>query len=579
MAHDQKFDNAGADASFAASLFEKRRACKLTAAGLAFVLTTCLPGNLSAQNTTTSRPDSQETIKKLEGTLDALQKQLQLQQQQIEELKRDLQQQANQPKPVAPAPTGTPTPAAAPIETAVTPEATATALKQTQQRVEALENPLAIHYKKLQIIPGGFLAAESVYRTRNENSDMGSSFGETPFDHTANAKLNEFHMSARATRLSLTLKGQSGTTDLTGFYEIDWYGDTAANSIKSNSYSPRERQLWVRADFKNHWSLTAGQMWSLMVRHEDGMATNHEESAPGDLIEGSFILGHVWERQTGVRLVRNFNNKMWLGFAAENPETTVNVTNAPVNVFGLPTSTNATDPSSDVITYTSGVASGFSTSMAPDLIFKANFEPGWGHYEIKGLYRYFRTRRNGENYKAYGLGIGWGTKSPLTRKLDFVTEGLAGEGIGRYSSGGGADITLHPDGSPVPLKQLHVSAGFEYRPTSKLSMFAFNGNEYYQRAAYVNSNGLGVGYGSRLVYNAQCEVEVPVVGLPSCMAQNRDLNQVIGGFWYSLVKGPYGTLKFGANYEHVRRNTWWAVGGEPKGQNDIVMTSIRFVLP
>jgi hypothetical protein len=408
---------------------------------------------------------------------------------------------------------------------------------------------------------------------------MGSSFSGLPFDGTANANLSEFHMSARATRASVMLKTNYKNVDLTGFAEIDWYGDTAANDIKSNSYSPRERQLWVRSDFRNGWSFTAGQMWSLLVRHNNGMATGQEDSAPGDLIEGSFVLGHVWERQTAFRVVKNFNDKVWVGFSAENPQTTYSVTNMPLYEFGLSTSTNATTPSSDVITYSDGVAAGFSTDYAPDLIAKVNVEPGWGHYELKGIYRFFRTRENGVTYKAYGVGVGWSTKSPITRKIDFITEGLLGQGIGRYSSGGGADITLHPDGSPVPLRELQVSSGFEYHPSTRFSAFAYEGNEYYQRAAYVNSNGLGVGYGSPLMNNGQCEVEVPATDEPTCTAQNRDINQAIGGFWYSFFRGPYGSMKFGMNYEHLRRNTWWAVDGQPKGKDDIVMTSIRFVLP
>ncbi len=560
--------------------------------GLAILTATCLPAGLFAQTATATKPDPQQQIQKLEGTLEKLQQTLQLQQQEIESLRLDLQQAKDQPvKPsaVTNPPAATPAEAkeansienrpAADAAIAERAEAAKPAQKSTSERLDALENPLAFHYKKLLIIPGGFLAAESVYRTRNENSDMGSSFSELPFDGTANAGLSEFHMSARASRASVMMKTDYRNVKLTGFAEIDWYGDTAANDIKSNSYSPRQRQLWVRLDTKNGWSFTAGQMWSLMVRHNLGMATGQEDSAPGDLIEGSFILGHVWERQAGFRLVKNFNNKVWLGVAAENPQTTYSVTNAPIDMFGLSTSTNATSPSSDVIAYSEGVASGFSTDIAPDLIAKANFEPGWGHYEIKAIYRFFRTRENGVTYKAYGTGLGWSTKSPITRKLDFITEGLAGVGIGRYSSGGGPDITLHPDGSPVPIRQLHVSSGFEYRPYSKLSLFAYEGNEYYQRAAYVNSNGLGVGYGSPLTNNSQCEAEVPGYNLPVCTAQNRDINQVIGGFWYSFFKGPYGTMKYGMNYEHLRRNTWYAVGGQPQGQDDIVMTSIRFVLP
>jgi hypothetical protein len=553
--------------------WQERRASSLKQIlGLVVLTATCLPVGMVAQTATAAKPDPQPQLEKLEQKLDLLQ-------QEIDTLRLDLKRTAVE-RQHAKEQSGevTVTPAAVAAVVVQAEEAKAEA-KDTKAKLEELENPLAIHYKKLSIIPGGFLAAESVFRTRNENSDIGSDFGALPFDGTANANLSEFHMSARASRASVMLKTDYNNVKLTGFAEIDWFGDTAANDIKSNSYSPRERQLWVRLDGPHGVSFTAGQMWSLMVRHNQGMETGQEDSAPGDLIEGSFILGHVWERQVGFRLVKNFNNKAWIGIAAENPQTTYSVTNEPLYMFGLSTSTSATTSSSDIIPYSAGVASGFSTDLAPDLIAKANFEPGWGHYELKAIYRFFRTRENGVTYNAYGTGVGWSTKSPILHNLDFVTEGLAGEGIGRYSSGGGPDITLHPDGSPVPIRQLHISSGLEYSPYSRLSMFAYGGNEYYQRAAYVNSNGLGVGYGSPLTNNSQCEVEVPGYDLPTCTAQNRDINQVIGGFWYSFFKGPYGTMKLGVNYEHLHRDTWYAVGGQPYGRDDIVMTSVRFVLP
>ena len=42
----------------------------------------------------------------------------------------------------------------------------ALALQETQKSVSALESPLAIHYKGITITPGGFLAGETVWRSR-----------------------------------------------------------------------------------------------------------------------------------------------------------------------------------------------------------------------------------------------------------------------------------------------------------------------------------------------------------------------------------------------------------------------------
>jgi hypothetical protein len=559
------------------SRFKTKTGAKLIV-GLVLV-SACLPSLSVAQATNDAKPDSQQQLQKLEGTLGTLAQKVDAQQQQIEDLKAALKRSAEelqQTKDQLKSSAAVTKPA---VETTVLKSTDAKDVALQETRPDTSESPLALHYKNLSLIPGGFLAGETVFRTRNENSDMGSNFGGIPFDGTANANLSEFHASARASRLSMMLQTKYHNVDLTGFYEIDWYGVTPANDIKSNSYSPRQRQLWIRSDFQNGWSLTAGQMWSLLVRNKFGMAAGQEDSAPGDLIEGSFIVGHVWERQTGFRVVKGFKNKAWVGFAVENPQTTYSASNLPINMFGLSSSPNATSPSSDIIPYAAGVASGLSTDRAPDLIAKAAFEPGWGHYEIKAIYRFFRTRENGVTYDAYGTGLGVSASLPITRKLDFIAEGLAGEGIGRYSSGGGPDITIHPDGSPVPIRQLHASLGLEYHPSRKLSLFTYAGNEYYQRAAYVNSNGLGVGYGSPLIYNGNCQLEVPIPGLPDCTAQNRDIQQAIGGFWYRFYKGPYGTLQYGMNYERLRRNTWYAVAGQPQGTEDVVMTSVRFVLP
>src|SRR5450432_3594897 len=65
------------------------------------------------------------------------------------------------------------------------------------------------------------------------------------------------------------------------------------------------------------------------------------------------------------------------------------------------------------------------------------------------------------NYTAGG-GAGFGIILPATKKLDVILEGLAGNGIGRYASGLGPDVTLRPDASIVPLRTLQTMAGLEW---------------------------------------------------------------------------------------------------------------------
>ena len=49
-------------------------------------------------------------------------------------------------------------------------------LQETQKNVKELESPLAIRFKGVTLTPGGFLAAESVYRNRALGSDINTPF-------------------------------------------------------------------------------------------------------------------------------------------------------------------------------------------------------------------------------------------------------------------------------------------------------------------------------------------------------------------------------------------------------------------
>jgi hypothetical protein len=224
-------------------------------------------------------------------------------------------------------------------------------------------------------------------------------------------------------------------------------------------------------------------------------------------------------------------------------------------------------------------ANGVSTDLAPDLIGKLVFEPGWGHFEIKALGRFFRDRINGSNNYTEGGGIGFGAILPLTKKVDFIAEAMGGNGIGRYASGMGADVTLRPDGSIVPLRTYHLMAGVEAHPGSRLDLYLYGGSEYYGRAAYLDSTGKPVGYGSPLNDLSGCSLETPAAS-QSCQAQTKNLWQIQPGFWYHLYKGPMGTAQLGASYSYTYRNEWAGVGSpQPKGIENIVMTSFRYYFP
>jgi hypothetical protein len=372
-----------------------------------------------------------------------------------------------------------------------------------------------------------------------------------------------------------------GTTRLTGYYEIDFLAQPpTANQVQSNSFSPRQRQLWGQADFSNGLTLTAGQEWSLITTDRKGIATR-AEFIPST-VDGSYVVGYNYVRQTGFRVTRNFNNRVWAALELANPETAQpNASYVPPNVFGFNNSGNATSPNGSTLNNLAGSTNGFSTNLAPDVLMKLAWEPGWGHYEIKTLGRFFRDRINGNNNVNYGGGIGAAAILPVVRsKADFIVEGLAGSGIGRYGAAAGPDVTLRPDAHIIPIHALQMLTGLELHPKPKLDVFFYGGDEYYARAAYVNPTDATkpAGYGSPLLDNSQCIVEVLAAG-SSCGAQNRNVWDATSGIWYRLYKGPFGTLQYGLQFEYLYRGTWEGRDIAPIGLDSVTLASFRYYLP
>ena len=152
--------------------------------------------------------------------------------------------------------------------------ATANSLLETKKSVNALENPLAIHYKGITITPGGWLESTFLVRSRNENANITSSFGGIPFNGVANSNLSEFRASAQGSRAIILAEGKVGATKLTGYFEMDFVSAApTANTVQTNGFNLRQRQLWGQAEFQNGITIVGGQFWDLMTTNRTGIAT------------------------------------------------------------------------------------------------------------------------------------------------------------------------------------------------------------------------------------------------------------------------------------------------------------------
>lgn len=458
----------------------------------------------------------------------------------------------------------------------------AQALQLQSDGAKSQEEPTSLHLRGLTLAPGGFLEGTMLVRTRNENADIANNYSAIPLNGSSNARLTEFRGTARNSEFSLLVQGAAGRTALKGYVETDFLGAApTANYVESNSWTPRLRQLWIQLDWPSGWTITSGQTWSLLTTNQQGIATM-AELRPGTE-DGQYVVGFTWTRQRAFRVTKNFDNKVWAAFALESPETTYSAAFVPANIMGLNTSQNAAT-GVNLLPFLANYSNGFSTSFAPDLLAKVAFEPGWGHFEIKALGRFFRDRiastatTNGHVNATEGYGVGFGALMPfVSKKVEVSLEGLLGEGIGRYGSSGLPDATLNPTtGALRPLREARIMGGLVYHRSRRLDLYTYGGDEYVGRYSFISPTGTAAGYGSPLVDYSSCTNEV---SLNACSGANHNIYEATVGYWYRLFGGEYGRIEQGNQLLYIHRNLWSGIGGAPQGGDIVAYTSLRFYLP
>ncbi|HEY3617151.1 MAG TPA: hypothetical protein VGK96_10085 [Candidatus Sulfotelmatobacter sp.] len=507
-----------------------------------------------------------------------------------------------------------------------------TVVSVQEAQKNALAPPTTIHVKGITITPGGFLAAETVYRKRALAADINTPFNSISMPGASANHLSEFFGSGRQSRVSMLAEGRLKGAKLSGYVEADFLSAAVtSNNNESNSYSLRQRQAWGQAAFDNGWSLTGGQMWSLVTETKRGV-DNRTEALPMT-IDPQYTVGFSWARQYGVRLAKNFGNKVWLAVSVENPQATVSTHNNASNFLigsagaggGLYnsaitncTTTTTTSPTGVVSASTTCTpAASYSFNPSPDVIAKLAFEPGFGHYEIFGVYSRFRDRifpcedvssttfcggsatagpnaRAAFNSSKDGGGVGANARWSFAQKhVDFGLHALAGDGVGRYGTAGLADVSVHPNGTLDLIRSYQGLSTLEFH-YPKFDVYFNAGAEYAGRAAdYDPVTKKYVGYGSPQFNNTGCYTETGPGsggflpgGLANCTADTRVLIEGTAGVWFKLLDGSreklnWGRIQFGPQYSYVTRNAWHGAGSpnEPHGIDNMVFTSFRYYLP
>jgi hypothetical protein len=416
-----------------------------------------------------------------------------------------------------------------------------------------------------------FIEAASIFRTRNETADIATNFNTgIPMPNNPNYHLSEFRESAHQSRLALQALGNvNEDTKLTGYFETDFQSaGVTSNSVESNSYTLRLRQAYAELD-KKDWGtyFLGGQSWSFLTMFKEDM-TPGQENIPLT-IDAQYVPGFTWLRNPEFRVVQHLG-LISVGLAAESPQAVIfNGPNAPL----VPTTD--TNPGGQNLNSTAN----YSTDVGPDLVAKMTVDPGWGHFELYGLGRAFRSRANFSNHTVFGGGGGAGAIVPVVPKLlDFQADFLIGDGIGRYGATGLPDVAVKSTGLLVPIPELQALVGLVGHPTDTIDLYAYGGIEQASQTSFTVSGTIPFGYGNPLYSNTAClhEAASATAASTNCAANTSRVWQVTGGFWWDVYKGDFGRLRVGGQGSFTERQVFAGIGGGPNTNEGVFMASLRY---
>jgi len=531
---------------------------------------------------------------------------------------------------------------------------------ETANVKKAIENPTALHYKGITLAPYGFFNGESAYRTHATGGEEATPWSSIPFESADSYSQSEMNLSGRQSRVGFIAEGKVGWGTMRANLEGDFLGvGTTSNDNQSTSYIFRQRIASAEAETNNHWTFSGGQGWTLATEDKVGITTAAANKALPSMIDPNYVAGLVWARMGYFRVTKAFSRAAF-AVSAENPQLLYTATlagNTPYAVVGsaglsaslLNQAISACSPSTSIVNYTNqkqtdsvgntvnlavpvyktvnscANLANISFNKAPDMLVKAAFDPGFGHYEVFGVARFFHeTVYPGEttNGNLYGGlkdivtgavvapalstdgsfsnsitlgGVGGSARIPITKAFTFGAKGLFGPGVGHFGASNLSDATSNAAGQLVPIHNLSGLLSADVTPNPRLQLYFYYGGDYAGREDEATSgattlgaptaaqsaagewggtwktpSAAAVGYGSRMLSTSACNATTSPTyngsstgyyAGGSCGAQTRDVQEGTGGYWYDIYKGDRGRLRQGFQYSYAVREGWSGAAG------------------
>jgi hypothetical protein len=392
--------------------------------------------------------------------------------------------------------------------------------------------------------------------------------------------------------------------------ETDFYGVGAtSNYNQSNSWAPRIRQGYLTYDDANYgFHFLAGQAWSLLTQNTTGIQPR-KENIPLT-IEHNYVVGFEFDRNYQARFVQDFGPMLTAGVSVEAPAQLVFTGTGGIGngVFFNGLEVNIANAGGGFLG-SSGIANTFTTDAAPDIIEKVAFDPGWAHFEVFGVQRFFTDSVFACNFPTPAGGCGAGVSGSVTEKtrtgagiggsflwpifpsfLDLSGMAMTGKSIGRYNAGALSDVIVSPDGSLTPIKEVSAMGGVVLHPWTGLDIYAYGGFEQESANFFTVQNGAFAGLGNPNLTNAGCNIVTSNSfggGASNCAGNTKTLTDVTVGFWQNMYNGDVGRFTFGLQWQMLGRKLFDgnalvpAANGpgptvSPSSTDNIIMTSVRW---
>ncbi|MGA2217693.1 MAG: hypothetical protein ABSG51_06385, partial [Terracidiphilus sp.] len=434
-----------------------------------------------------------------------------------------------------------------------------TVTDETARIKKSIENPTTLHYKGITLTPYGFFNGESMFRTHATGGEEATPWSSIPYEGADSYSMTETALTGRQSRVGLIAEGKVSWGTMRAYFEGDFLGvGTTSNDNQSTSYIFRQRMASAEAETNSHWTFSGGQGWSLATENRIGISTAAANIALPAQIDPNYVAGLVWARMGYFRLTKSFSRATF-AVSAENPQLLYTATLAgstPYAVVGsaglsaslLNQAMSACSPATSIVNYTNqketdsagntiDVAvpvyktvnscanlANISFNDTPDIIVKAAFDPGFGHYEVFGISRLFHeTIYPGEttNGNLYGGdkdvvtgaavapaltvagefsnkvalgGLGASMRVPVIEdKFTFGAKGLFGPGVGHFGASTLSDATSNAWGGLEPIHNLSGILTAELTPHPRLQIYAYYGGDYAGREDYGSTSTTTLG--------------------------------------------------------------------------------------